>query len=45
LPREEFLARLRALTNYRVVEDPGSSSGYRLDVEPFTGWKREPPPW
>jgi WD40 repeat protein len=45
LPREELLARLRALTNYRVVDDPASPSGYRLDVEPFAGWKREPPPW
>ena len=45
LPREELLARLRALTNYRVVEDRASPSGYRLDVEPFAGWKREPPRW
>jgi hypothetical protein len=45
LPRVELLARLRALTNYRVVEDGASPSGYRMDVEPFTGWKREPARW
>jgi WD40 repeat protein len=45
LPRSDLLARLRSLTNYRVVEDPGSASGYRLDFEPFTGWNREPPTW
>jgi WD40 repeat protein len=39
LPRDELLARLRALTNVRVVPDAGSSSGYRLDIAEFPGWE------
>jgi hypothetical protein len=38
-----LLARLRSLTNLRVVEDP-SAGGYRLDVGPFPGWEK-PPDW
>ena len=45
LPRSELLNRLRALTNYRIVDDPASASGYRLDFESFTGWNRKPPTW
>ncbi len=45
LPHAALLDRLRSLTTYRIVEDASSSSGYRLDFEPFTGWKREPPRW
>jgi WD40 repeat protein len=43
LPYATLLDRLRSLTTYRVVSDSESSSGYRLDFEPFTGWQREPP--
>jgi len=42
LPREEFLDRLRALTNLRAVDDPTSPTGYRLEAEPFTGWGDAP---
>jgi WD40 repeat protein len=45
LPRGELLDRLRALTNYRIVDDSKSSSGHRLDFEPFKGWNRKPPRW
>jgi WD40 repeat protein len=45
LPYPEFLDRLRTLTNYRVVEDATTSTGYRLTSEPFTGWERMPPSW
>ena len=45
LPLTELLDRLRSLTNYRIVEDPASASGYRLDFVPFTGWNRKPPTW
>jgi WD40 repeat protein len=45
LPRGELLDRLRALTNYRIVDDSKSSSGHRLDFEPFRGWNRRPPRW
>jgi len=45
LPIDELLARLRSLTNYRVVPDPAAVGGYRLGFEPFTGWNRPPPSW
>jgi WD40 repeat protein len=45
LPHAALLDRLRSLTTYRVVRDAESSSGYHVDFEPFTGWKREPPRW
>jgi WD40 repeat protein len=45
LPRAELLDRLRSLTSYRIVQDPSATSGYRVDFEPFTGWKREPRQW
>jgi WD40 repeat protein len=39
LPHDELLAKLRALTNVRVVEDAAAPTGYRLDLDPFPGWK------
>jgi WD40 repeat protein len=44
-PVDQLLDRLRSLTNYRVVSDPSSASGYRIDFEPFAGWNRPPPTW
>jgi WD40 repeat protein len=44
LPHDELLAKLRSLTNLRVVEDPGSPSGWKLEVGPFPGWE-EVPTW
>jgi WD40 repeat protein len=44
LPREELLARLRALTNLRAVADAGSMTGYRLEYGPFPGWAK-PAEW
>jgi WD40 repeat protein/tRNA A-37 threonylcarbamoyl transferase component Bud32 len=44
LPYEEFLDRLRALTNLRVAEDEQSGTGYDLDVSAFPGWE-SPPTW
>ncbi len=37
LPLEELLAELRSRTNLRVVEDPGSADGWKLEVGPFSG--------
>jgi WD40 repeat protein len=45
LAHAALVDRLRSLTTYRVVRNAESSSGYRVDFEPFTGWKREPPRW
>jgi WD40 repeat protein len=42
LPRDELIARLRTLTNLRVVEDPDSLSGWKLVVGPFPGWETVP---
>ena len=42
LPHGELMARLRAMTNLRVVEDPASLTGYKVEVGPFPGWKDVP---
>jgi WD40 repeat protein len=42
LPYDELMAKLRSFTNLEVVEDEASSTGYRLEVGPFLGWKDVP---
>jgi WD40 repeat protein len=42
LPREELIAKLKTLTNLRVVRDEQSKSGWTLDVGPFPGWETVP---
>jgi WD40 repeat protein len=42
LPYEELLARIRDLTNLRVVPDENSDTGYRVEIGPFPGWKKLP---
>jgi WD40 repeat protein len=42
LPREELIAKLKTLTNLRVVEAPESPSGWKLDIGPFPGWETVP---
>jgi WD40 repeat protein len=42
LPRDELIATLEGLTNLRVVEDPESASGWKLEVGPFPGWQTLP---
>jgi WD40 repeat protein len=42
LPHAELMAKLEALTNLRVVRDPTSSTGWKLEVGPFPGWKDVP---
>jgi hypothetical protein len=42
LPYPELMAKLHALTNLRVVEDPSSATGYKIEVGPFPGWKDVP---
>jgi len=42
LPHDEFLDRLRALTNLRIVKDEQSDVGYGLEVNAFPGWERLP---
>jgi len=43
-PLDKLIADLKSLTNLRVVEDPDSSTGWRLETGPFPGWK-EVPKW
>jgi len=42
LPHVELMTKLDALTNLRVVRDPTSSTGWKLDVGPFPGWEDVP---
>jgi WD40 repeat protein len=44
LPHDELLAKLKSLTNLRIVEDPASAAGWRIDYAPFPGWT-EVPEW
>jgi WD40 repeat protein len=39
---EELLATLRSWTNVRVVPDPESPTGWKLDIGPFPGWAKLP---
>jgi WD40 repeat protein len=42
LSYEEFLERLRGLTNLRAVPDDESPTGYLIDISPFPGWEKVP---
>jgi hypothetical protein len=42
LPHDELLAKLRTLTNLRVVEDPESETGWGWALDPFPGWEQVP---
>jgi WD40 repeat protein len=42
LPREELIAKLKTLTNLRVVRDEESTTGWKLEAGPFPGWETVP---
>jgi WD40 repeat protein len=42
LPHDELIAKLKTLTNLRVVRDETSSTGWKLEVGPFPGWETVP---
>jgi WD40 repeat protein len=42
LPHDELLARLKSLTNLRVVRAPESQAGWKFEIGPFPGWKDVP---
>jgi len=44
LPREQLIAKLKTLTNLRVVRDEDSPTGWKLTHDPFPGWA-EVPTW
>jgi len=42
LPHDELIAKLKTLTNLRVVRDEESSTGWKLTHDPFPGWETVP---
>ena len=42
LPHDELIAKLKTLTNLRVVRDEESPTGWKLTVGPFPGWETVP---
>jgi WD40 repeat protein len=42
LPHDELIAKLKTLTNLRVVRDETSATGWKLEVGPFPGWATVP---
>jgi WD40 repeat protein len=42
LPREELVAKLKTLTNFRAVRDPTSSLGWEIEFAPVRGWETVP---
>jgi len=42
LRRSELIAKLKTLTNLRVVRDPNSATGWKLTHDPFPGWETVP---
>jgi WD40 repeat protein len=44
LPHDELLARLKSLTNLRVVRAPEAPAGWKIEIGPFPGW-RDVPTW
>jgi WD40 repeat protein len=42
LPHKELIAKLKSLTNLRVVRDDDSPTGWKLEVGPFPGWETVP---
>ena len=44
LPQDQLIARLKSLTNVRLVaaDEAESGSGWKLDLDPFPGWQTAP---
>jgi WD40 repeat protein len=42
LPHDELIAKLKTLTNLRVVRDEESATGWKVEVGPFPGWETVP---
>jgi WD40 repeat protein len=39
---DALLEKLRSLTNLRVVPDPGSATGYKVQPGRYPGWAKTP---
>jgi WD40 repeat protein len=42
LPHDELIAKLKTLTNLRVIRDEDSPTGWKVDIGPFPGWETVP---
>jgi len=42
LPHDELMAKLKSLTNLRVVREEGAETGWTLTHDPFPGWETVP---
>jgi len=42
LPQPELLAKLDEITNFRVVRDEESPTGWKTEIGPFPGWETVP---
>jgi WD40 repeat protein len=42
LPHDALLTKIRSLTNLRVVRDPASAGGWKIETGSFPGWKDVP---
>jgi WD40 repeat protein len=42
LPHDELIAKLKTLTNVRVVRDEESPTGWKITHDPFPGWETVP---
>jgi hypothetical protein len=42
LPHDQLIAKLKTLTNLRVVRDEDSATGWTLTLDPFPGWETVP---
>ncbi len=42
LPHDELIAKLKTLTNLRIVRDEESATGWKLEVGPFPGLETVP---
>jgi WD40 repeat protein len=42
LPHDQLVSKLHNLTNLRAVADQTSSTGYKVEIGPFPGWKDAP---
>jgi WD40 repeat protein len=42
LPHDVLIAKLESLTNLRAVRDVASSTGWKVEIGPFPGWRNIP---
>ncbi len=45
LPHDALVAKLKTLTNLRVVRDDTSTADWKIELAPFPGWKTVPTWW